>query len=452
MNKTRTAICLLFILIASAAHSIGIARQNPVVLPEMISARLLNGLQIHVASTPQMGEAMTIGLVLRYGSIFDSERKTGLAYLTSQMIGKATEDRTAKDIQDELAYLGATLEARCDWDGIRIMVHGQSDTYERCLWLLYQVVCEAKFNDNDFAATQGALVKRLQTAEDPRQKLHNLFDAQLFRGTTYGRSLLGSIASIQGITAGDVRFFYHKFFSPDQAALAVAGSAPSSQILQKASRLWGVWVRLDEVPFTFKQPISPAGRNIFIEDDPTSPSAQYILGNLWPQRQDPSFYAASLAARILQDRLSQSFPTSRLTIGHEERRQKGPFYIQGQAAVDQAAVEIASILEAVETFKNSEPDPSELARVQNLWISEFNKSAGSVSGICELLLDAELYRLGSNYMAVFPDAIRRSNPSLIKEAAKECLFPGGSVIIVRGPAAVLRSQLESLGRVQLIVP
>jgi hypothetical protein len=37
---------------------------------------------------------------------------------------------------------------------------------------------------------------------------------------------------------------------------------------------------------------------------------------------------------------------------------------------------------------------------------------------------------------------------LIKDAAKRYLFPGGLVLIVRGPAAILQPQLESLGSVQ----
>jgi hypothetical protein len=43
-----------------------------------------------------------------------------------------------------------------------------------------------------------------------------------------------------------------------------------------------------------------------------------------------------LAVRILQDRLTQALPTSLLTVAAEGRRLQGPFYIQGQAAADQA--------------------------------------------------------------------------------------------------------------------
>jgi zinc protease len=445
--KSKRSLIVLFVLAAGAANY---AQQKTQALPAITSERLLNGLQVYVASTPYLGDTMSIGLVVRYGSTFDPIKKGGVAYLTSRILGKAAEDRTYKDIQAELKYLNATLEVRCDWDGIRLLIRGRSETYERCLWLLYQIVGEAKFNDDEYAGIQGLLLKQLQAPEDPRQRIRSQFESALFAGTTYGRSLFGSPATVQNITVGDVRFFYRRFFSPDQAALVVAGSVPPQTVIQKARRLWGLWVRQDEVPFSFVRAAEVAGRKIHLEDDPASPAAQYVIGNLSPSREDTSFYAAFLAARILQERLTQVLPTSRLSVFIEGRRQRGPFMIQGQAAADQAVGEITKILDAIENFKKSDVSAADAARVQAQWIAEFGNSIGTPEGICNLLLDAELYRLGSNYMVSFPELVRRCDPALIKEAAKNWLFPSGSILVVRGPAAALLPQLQSLGAVQAV--
>jgi zinc protease len=435
---------LFFSLTASAAG------QQTVVLPELSTFSLLNGLEAYVAVAPHLGNSMTIGLVLRYGSTFDPANKGGLAYLTSRLFAKATLDRSAKDIQDELNYLHASFEVNCDWDGIRFLIRGESGTYERCLLLLYQIVCEAKFNDDDFDQSRAALIRQLQAPEDPRQQIRRQFDAELFRGTTYGRPLQGTLDSVQNIAVGDVRYFYHRCFSPDQASLVVVGNVPAATVLGKVRRIWGVWIRNDEIPFTFLPPRTPAGRNIFLEDDPASPAAQYILGNLGPRRGDPQYYADTVALHLLQARLTQALPTSRVTVADEGRLLAGPFYIQGQAAADQAVGEIAKIMDAVDAFKNSEVGAEEATRAQDQWIEEFDKAIRSTEGICNALLDAELYRLGVNYQATFPTVVRRSDPSMIKDAAKESFFPNGFILIVRGPAAVLQPQLEVLGTVQLI--
>ena len=165
------------------------------------------------------------------------------------------------------------------------------------------------------------------------------------------------------------------------------------------------------------------------------------MGNLWPRRDEPGYHAGALATRILQERLTRALPTSLLTVAAEGRRLQGPFYVQGQAAAEQALSEIKKILDMAEEFKGSAVSPDELAGAQTSWIEEFRKSLSSSEGICDVLLDAELYRLGTNYIATFADLVKRNSVESVKETAKVLIY-------VLGPAAVLKSGLESLGSVQ----
>jgi predicted Zn-dependent peptidase len=447
---------ILAIILATITFGTSIGAQQPssapnpstaqaLVYPEISYKRMLNDLQVVVASTPYLGDSMTIGLVVRYGSAFDPTDKGGLAYLVSRMFLKATQDKAAKDIQDEMNFLGATIEVRCDWDNIRFILRGQSARFERSLLLLYQVVGEAVFNEADFAKTKEESLASLDQAEDPRQQIRSRFDAALFQGTTYGRPLRGTKASLANINLGDVRLFYRRYFSSHPASLIVVGSAPTPQVLQKATRIWGIWVRKDEVPFTFLPPRSPSSRSIVLDDDPASPAAQFVLGNLWPRRDEPGFLTGVVASRVLQERLTAALPTSLVTVGVDGRRLTSLFYIQGQAAADQAVLEIKKILDTVEESKNSGPGAEEMAAAKNRLIEEFKKSLGATDSLCNLLLDAELYKLGTNYLAAFPDYINRTAPESVKETIKQWIFPGGVLIYVRGPAASLKSSLESLG-------
>jgi zinc protease len=422
--------------------------QIPVRLPELSSKRLLNDLQITVAQAPNLGDSMAIGLVVRYGSAFDPSEKGGLAYLVSRMFMKATADRTFKDIQEELAYLEATLEVKCDWDGFRFLLRGQSSKFERSLLLLYQVVGEAQFNEPDFTAVRQSILQDFQKPPDPRTRIHDQLEGVLFSGTTYGRPLQGTPASVAAITLGDVRFFYRKFFSPNEASLLIVGNVSPSLVLQRASRIWGVWIRNENVPFTFLPPRMPAGRKIYLEDDPNSPAAQFILGSLFPRRQDADYGNALLAARVLQERLTKLLPTSLVTVGNEGRRIASPFYIQGQAAADQAVGQIQKIQDAVEEMKKAPVSHEELADAQRQLTEEFYRGLSSTDGLCGIMLDAELYHLGSNYAAAFPDQILRCDVDTVKQSANDWIFPGGEILLMRGPAATLKPGIEPLGAFQ----
>jgi zinc protease len=442
--------CVLFFMMIATIGSFSASAQATAPLPEFVSKRLLNDLQITVAPTPNMGESMAIGLVIRYGSAYDPEGKGGLANLVSRMFLKGTADFTQKDIRDELANLGATIEVKCDWDGFRFLLRGQSSKFERSLLLLYQIVGEALFQEDDFNAVRQSILQDLQKAVDPRKRIRAQLDGVLFNGTTYGRPIEGTPASVSAITLGDVRFFYRKFFSPSQASLQIVGNVTPSLVIQKVARIWGVWVRLEDVPFTFSSPRNPAGRKIFLEDDPSSPAAQFIIGSLFPIREDSMYASALLAERILQERLSKLLPTSLLTVGSEGRRKPGPFYVQGQAAIDQTLDQIQKIQSAVEEMKRTFVSNSELLAAQKQVNEEFNQGLGSVDGLCNLMLDAELYRLGSNYEVSFPDQIRRCDGEVIKQAVNDWIFAGGEILLIRGPLETLKPLLTPLGAFEML--
>jgi predicted Zn-dependent peptidase len=210
-------------------------------------------------------------------------------------------------------------------------------------------------------------------------------------------------------------------------------------------------VQNDDVPFTFIPPRKPAGRQIYLEDDPNSPAAQFITGNLFPRREDPGFVNAVLTAQIFQERLTKLLPTSLLTVGYDGRRMASPFYVQGQAAADQAVEELQHIRAAADDLKNNPVSKEELEAAQQKVIADFNRELTTPAGICNIMLDAELYRLGSNYAALYPDQIRRCDIDAVKEAANNYVFPSGEVILIRGPAATLKPALEPLGTTRQLI-
>jgi predicted Zn-dependent peptidase len=234
--------------------------------------------------------------------------------------------------------------------------------------------------------------------------------------------------------------------------MQIVGNVPPAEVLRKASRIWGIWVRKDLIPFTFVPPGKPAGRQILLEDDPDSPAAQFIIGSLFPPRQEPEYVNARLAVHILQDRLTKLLPTSLVTANNEGRRLASPFYIQGQAAAEQAIEEIQKIQDAVREMKSTPVSKEELEAAKQRLIGEFNSQMASADGLCNILLDSELYHLGNIYMALFPDQVNRCDANSIRQAAMDWILPGGEIILMRGPSDVLKPRLSSLGTVEDLNP
>ena len=426
------------------------AAQN--IIPNLNSRRLLNDLQVTVAQTQQFGDSITIGLVIRYGAAFDPDDKGGLTGLVTRMLMKSTADRSEQGIRTDFENLGASVDIRYGWDGIRILLRCPSAGFDRALLLLYQVVGEARFEESDFDAVKQSILDELQKPPDPRRRIHDQFEAVLFQGTTYSRPLDGTYESVSAITLGDVRYFYRRFFSPNQAALQIVGNMDATATHQRIARIWGLWVRNDEIPFTFTRPRNPAGREIYVENDRESPAAQFIIGGIFPRYEEPDYINALLAARILEDRINKLLPTSLMTVASEGRRLASPFYIQGQAAAEQALDQIHDVNKVVEEMKQAFVTDEELTVARQKLTEEFNRELETADGLCNILLDAELFRLGSNYISFFLDRVRRGDTEAVRKAAVAWFFPDGEIFLIRGPLPLLKNGLDGLGTIQLLAP
>lgn len=442
---------ILFLSCALAATST-VQSETPVPLPEMSAERLLNDLEIIVAPTKDRSQEMAVGLVLRYGSAFDDAGKSGLAHLLSRMFLKATADKTGEGIRLELENLGGTIEIECNWDGYRFLLRGDSANYERALLLLYQVVCEAQFNEEDLEAEKREIIEELQQAPDSRSRLREMFERVLFGDTTYGRTLKGTPESVGALTFGDLRHFYNKYFSPNAASLVITGAVSPEEVLEKASRIWGLWVRKDPVPFTFSPARDLAVDIHLIEDDPGSSAVEFILGNLSPRRQDPLHGNVRIAAYILQQRLRTVMPTSLLTVRLDSRRMPGSFYVQGQASAEESIDQIQKIEDSMERMKQELVSAEELAEAQNRIVEEFGNGLDTPEELCKAILDTELYRLGSYYIFSFPDRIRNCDADSVRQAARNYFFPGKKIVLLRGPVQELLPDLKRLGAFKQIAP
>ncbi len=443
---------LMAALMCLCVGSVTAYPQSGAALPELQTKRLLNSLQIVVAPTPQAEGRLAIGLVVRYGSAFDGEGKTGLAHLLSRMLQKAATDQTEQGIGKALADLGATLEIRSDWDGFQFLLEGNSATFERSLLLLYQVVCEAQFPEEALASVKQEVLHQLEQGPDSRTRLRDMFEIVLFGGTTYGRPIQGTPDTVRPMTPGDLKYFYNRHFSPDAAALVVTGDVDPAEVLAKAARIWGLWIRMDPIPFTFAPSREPSEDIHLIEDDPGSSAVEFIFGNLSPRRQDPVFSDVMVATHILRQRLRKLLPTSLLTVGLDGRRMPGAVYVQGQSAADEAIDQILAIQESMETMKTAPVLASELAAAQNGLIGEFNGRLGTTGGFCRILLDMEMYRLGSYYATAFPDRIRSCDADAVRQAARDYLFPGRKIVLLRGDVQTLLPELDRLGAFKRIAP
>jgi predicted Zn-dependent peptidase len=127
---------------------------------------------------------------------------------------------------------------------------------------------------------------------------------RLFGTFPYGRPHMGTVESIQQIDVADLQYAKERFFSADNATVAIGGNFKSDLAYRAARRYLGAWVKSDKrVPATFRQPDDPDTKPLEIALDGATGRTTFALRGV--ARNDPDYAASYILEDILHARLQK---------------------------------------------------------------------------------------------------------------------------------------------------
>ena len=163
------------------------------------------GAQIRLVDRPGSSPLINFRFVFETGSSHDPKGKEGVAYLTAQMLGKAgTKQMTYKQVLDALFPMASTVHVQVDKE----MTSFHSETHVENLEAFYKIframLLEPGWREEDFKRVKEDAINELSVTlrgnndeELAKEVLYN----ELFAGSRYGHHSIGSISSLQAITA-----------------------------------------------------------------------------------------------------------------------------------------------------------------------------------------------------------------------------------------------------------
>src|SRR5207245_9410174 len=169
----------------------------------------------------------------------------GTARLAMDMLDEGTARRTSLQISDELAALGANLNAQSGLDSSSVHLSTLTATLDRALDVYADVILNPSFPEADFKRLQKQLVARIQCERtEPVSMALRVFPKILYgNGHAYGNPLTGSgtEVSVEKLSQSDMKKFHDTWFKPNNSTLVIVGHVTLSEIKPKLERLVGGW-------------------------------------------------------------------------------------------------------------------------------------------------------------------------------------------------------------------
>ena len=430
------------------------AGANPVLAtPDIWETELENGLKVLGIEDNEL-PLVEFRLSIRGGHLLDTIDKNGAANLVAQMMTRGTRTRTAAELQEAIADLGAEINAGVNQDTLVISGQALARNFTQVTDLLHEILTEPRWDEFEFSlAKNEALDAIVAGRANP-----NSLGTRSLAYVTYGpediraHSVLGSQTSVENLTIEDLQAFFAVNISPQVASFHIVGDVAEEAVIEALSDIAETW-RVDApAARAVAQARTPAEAALYFYDVPGAKQSIFNFSHSGPMRTDEDFYPATVANYILggggfASRLTQELRESKgYTYGifsnFSGNETEGEFSIYSQVRTNvtfEATALIRDILEAYsETYS-----ADDLATTKSFFINSKARTFESYRAKLGLLDNIDRYNLPYDYVVRENEIVSAMNAEDIRRLAETYVRPDQMNYVIVGDAA---TQLEGLNR------
>jgi zinc protease len=427
-------------------------------LPKLQRATLSNGLKVILAERHEV-PLVNFSMATDAGFAADQFAKPGTAKLAGAVLTDGTKTRTALQITDEAALLGANLYAGSDLDSSYVNLGALKAKLDPSLDLFADVILNPSFPDADFKREQKLQLDAIeQEQKDPIQMAFRVVPGLFYGpGHAYGNPLTGSgtAASTQAITREDIIRFHQTWLHPNNSTLIVVGDTTLAELTPKLEKLFAGW-KPAKVPAknlsTVKIGPEP---EVYIVDKPDTSQSVIIAGHVFVPANTPQ----EIAIQAMNEDLGGSF-SSRLNMNLREDKHwaygagsfvvgakaQRPFLVYAPVQTDKTKESLAEVTKEIQGILKDRPvTAEELARIQANETLRLPGSRETINEVGGSIMNLLRYGWPDDYYETMSGKIRALKTTDLDAAAKQFIHPEGMVWVIVGDRAKIEQGIRELG-------
>jgi zinc protease len=436
-------------------------------LPKLERTTLSSGLRVVVAERHEV-PLVNLSLLVDSGYAADQSASPGTARLTSSLLDQGTKTRSALEISEQLAQLGARLTTASSVDQIFVRLSTLKSNLDSALGIYADVVLNPSFPESDFKRQQMLQVSAIERERaTPMQMALRVLPGLIYgKGHAYAEPFTGSGTpeNVTRLTREDLLKFHAAWFKPNHSTLVVVGDTTLAEIQPKLEKLFAGWRPGDIPKKNLAKVTLPEKSIVYLVDRPGSQQSLILAGNVAPPKNNPDeipivamndILGGDFGARInmnLREDKHWSYGAQTLLIGAVGQR---PFLVYAPVQTDKTKESLAEVAKELRDIRGDRPaTDGELARVKNsetLRLPGSRETIGQVAASIEELVG---YGLPDNYYDTYASRIREVSLGDTSRAASEVVEPDHMMWVVVGDRAKIETGVRELGlgEVKLLNP
>lgn len=467
-NVIRLKIALVMALLAAsplAGRDLPplLAEPAPMTVPSPSVETLPNGMKVLVVEDHAL-PVITLKLAIESGAAADPPALPGTAQFAASMLDEGTQTRGAQTIAATIDDMGAVFDSGADWDDSWASLSVLGNHAQEAFGLLADMARNAAFHRGDVERMRRQMISALDVLHrDPSYVADTAAGNVIFAGTPYGHAENGDLESVKRMSRDDLLRFYHRYYQPRNAVLAVVGDISKEEAVELAQSAFGGWAEtisaFEPATQPASEPMQTRGKRILVIDDPQSVQTEIRVVVPGIPRASAQYRALMAANQVLggpaENRLFSALRLRRgLVYGASSDlacyRTQGAWEIKTSTRTDATAQAVRVVLNQMKTLRDHAINAQELANVQNYLVGHMALEFETSQQLADRFLSLMIYNLPPNTWNLAGKRTRDLSISDVTQAASRYLDPSRADIILVGNAAGFMNNLKKLGSARMI--
>ena len=425
--------------------------------PEVKQFTLSNGLKVALVERNSV-PVVDMSLMVNAGYAADQFGKPGLASLTMSTMQEGTKTRTALQLSDDLANLGASLYTYSGLDNSYLYLSALKPNLDASLNLFTDVLYNPSFPEKNFERVQKEqLLTIKQEQSQPFGMGLRILPRLLYgEGHAYSNSFTGSgtEASVKAITRDDLVKFHDTWFAPNNAILVVVGDIKADELKTKLESSFASWKKQTVPEKNLKDVVIAAQPSVYVIDKPGALQSIIFAAEISPSAKDPDYEKIQIMNRILGGEF-----TSRINMNLREDKHwaygagsvnidtKGPGFFVAYAPVqtDKTKESMVEIQKELTQYVGNKPaTQEEFTKVQKNAVMQLPGTWETNGSVLNALQTTIEYERGLDYLNNYPTMLQQLTLSDIQNAAMKVDKPKNLTWVIVGDRSKIEAGIKEL--------
>jgi len=426
-------------------------------LPKLQRATLSNGLKVVLAERHEV-PLVDFRMTSDAGYAADQFATPGTASMTMALLTGGTKSRSALEISDQLALLGAELRATSNLDLSTVRLSALKSKLEASLELFADVILNPSFPEADFKRQQKLQLAAIDREKNaPTQMALRVFPGLLYGANhAYANPLTGSgtSASVSKLTREDLAKFHDVWMRPNNSTLIVVGDTTLAEVTSKLEKLFAGW-KQGKVPAKNIASVQLASKpTVYLIDKPGALQSVIFAGHVAPPTNNPK----EIAIEAMNDGLGGTFG-ARLNMNLREdkhwsygartllwsARAQRPFIALAPVQTDKTKESLAEMNKEFRGILSDHPlTADELAKIQANETLSLPGSRETIDAVSDSISELIQFGLPDDYYETYAGKVRGLKTSDVNDAAKSVIHPDNMIWVVVGDRAKIEAGIKEL--------